>query len=120
MKSRSLFYLLLVLAAIILYGWLDPQVYAFPKCPFRSLTGWLCPGCGSQRAMHQALHGHFSEAFQLNPLFFPAIGYALIGLAFSAFDKKRWPAVRMKWYGSTAAWISLGIIMVFWIGRNLI
>ena len=120
MKNLSLFYLLIIITAIIVYGWWDPQVCSFPKCPIRSFTGWLCPGCGSQRAMYQVLHGHFSEAFYLNPLLLPAIGYALLGLIFSAFDKKRWPAIRLKWYGSTAAWISLGIILVFWIGRNVV
>jgi len=105
-------------AAIVIYGLLDPQVYSFPKCPFRTITGWLCPGCGSQRAIHQALHGHFIASFKLNPLFLPAVGYALIGILISTFDQKHWPAVRSNWYGHKAAWISLTIIVIFWIARN--
>ena len=40
----------------------------FPPCPFRALTGWKCPGCGSLRALHALLHGDISSAFWLNPL----------------------------------------------------
>jgi hypothetical protein len=29
--------------------------------------GAPCPGCGSLRAAHQLLHGHFQEAWALNP-----------------------------------------------------
>lgn len=45
----------------------DPATNSFfPPCPFRALTGWLCPGCGSTRAMHALLHGHIIEALRLN------------------------------------------------------
>jgi hypothetical protein len=45
----------------------DPAANSFfPPCPFRALTGWLCPGCGSTRAMHALLHGHLIEALRLN------------------------------------------------------
>src|ERR1700730_15059946 len=54
----------------------------FPQCPFRLLTGWQCPGCGSTRAFHQLLHGHFLAASELNPLMvltLPFIIYGLLG-----------------------------------------
>jgi len=38
----------------------------FLPCPFHWLTGWYCPGCGSQRAIHDLLHGRFEEAFGHN------------------------------------------------------
>jgi hypothetical protein len=46
------------------------------------------------------------------------VGYALIGILISTFDQKHWPAVRSNWYGHKAAWISLTIIVIFWIARN--
>lgn len=39
-----------------------------PPCPFRMLTGWLCPGCGSTRALHALLHGDLVRAVSMNPL----------------------------------------------------
>lgn len=32
------------------------------------LTGWDCPGCGSQRAIHALLHGDLAGAFGANAL----------------------------------------------------
>lgn len=55
-------------AAVILYCF-DPSSHCFyPTCLFHQITGLLCPGCGSLRAIHQLLHGHFIAAFRFNPL----------------------------------------------------
>ena len=41
------------------YFALDPATNAiFPRCPFLTLTGLKCPGCGSQRAIHCPLHAY--------------------------------------------------------------
>jgi hypothetical protein len=40
----------------------------FPPCVFRAITGWLCPGCGSARAIHAMMHGQLEMAFVANPL----------------------------------------------------
>ena len=54
--------------AVALYA-LDPATSAiFPSCPLRAWTGWLCPGCGTLRAMHALLHGSLSAALQANAL----------------------------------------------------
>jgi len=38
----------------------DPSQYHFyPRCVMYTTTGLLCPGCGSQRALHHLFHGHF-------------------------------------------------------------
>jgi hypothetical protein len=34
----------------------------FVPCPFRSLTGWWCPGCGLTRATHHLLRGDLMAA----------------------------------------------------------
>ena len=52
----------LVVAALVVFGFiyfaLDPsRSDLFPRCVFLSLTGYKCPGCGSQRAIHALLHG---------------------------------------------------------------
>lgn len=53
-----------------------------PKCIFKLVTGYDCPGCGFQRAIHALLHGHIAEAIRYN-LFF-AIGFPyLLALLFA-------------------------------------
>ena len=75
--KRKIIYALSVLAIIgiiVFYYLYDPNdSLFFPKCPFKLLTGWDCPSCGGQRAMHAALHGHLAEAVMLNPFFLLAI-----------------------------------------------
>ena len=64
-----------------------PASQFFPKCPFRALTGWQCPGCGSTRACYQLLHLHPIAAFKLNPLMvltLPFLVYGFLGFTRSA------------------------------------
>jgi hypothetical protein len=39
------------------------------RCPFKTYVGLSCPMCGTTRAWHNFIHGHFREAFVWNPLF---------------------------------------------------
>ncbi len=49
-------------------GFGDPHssAFVFPACPFRLLTGWLCPACGGLRMTHDVLHGDFAAAMMDN------------------------------------------------------
>lgn len=37
-------------------------------CPFKTVTGFPCPGCGGMRALDALLRGKFGEALSINPL----------------------------------------------------
>jgi hypothetical protein len=108
------------LVLVLAYGLLDPQSFPFPKCPFLSLTGFQCPGCGSQRAIHQLLHGNLAASFRLNALFLPALIYGISGYILALVWPEKWPSIRLRWYGVNAAWSALAIILIFSIGRNLL
>jgi hypothetical protein len=55
--------------AALLFVAFDPaSTWWFPSCPLRALTGWLCPFCGTLRAVHAVLHGHLRAALVWNPL----------------------------------------------------
>lgn len=93
----------------------------FPKCPFHSITGLDCPGCGSQRALHYLTHFEIKKAFLSNPLLIMAIPYILTGIYFEYFGgKENYPRIRKILFGKNAAVIVLIVVLLFWIGRNLI
>lgn len=66
-KMALLFPVILVMAGII-YFVFDPTKtnLPFPKCPMKFITGYDCPSCGVQRAMHCLLHGEFLNALHYN------------------------------------------------------
>ena len=97
----------------------DPAVSThFPKCPFYAITGLKCPGCGTQRAIHQLLHFNISEAFHYNALMVLSLPLLLF-LAFADLSKDRFPrfyrASRSPILGRTI----LAVILLWWIARNI-
>lgn len=56
------------LAALLLRGMFLGIVPSLPACPWRSLLGIACPGCGSGRAAVHLLEGHVVAALAMNPL----------------------------------------------------
>lgn len=47
-------------------------------CPFRYLTGWQCPLCGTTRAVAAVIRGDLVQAWHLNPL--SCVGGVILGL----------------------------------------
>lgn len=98
------------LAAAVIYFIFDPATSGFfPPCPFKKLTGLECPGCGSQRAFHALLHLRPDEAFRFNPL-------ALVAMPFVVYDQitGKGPLRHPQ-----APWVILGIVILWWILRNI-
>lgn len=114
---------LLGLVLLVVYGRWDPASQAlFPRCPVRHYTGWLCPGCGSQRALHALLHGAWLKAWQLHPLLLLSLPYLLLG---AIVDLVRQPSARLlRWrrrlYGKQAIYVVLAVILGYWLLRNLL
>jgi hypothetical protein len=80
-----------VAAALVVLYRFDPSQGGFPACPFRSITGLLCPGCGSQRAVHDLMHLQVGRAFHHNALLVLAIPALLFQWAWDAFAKPQRP-----------------------------
>jgi len=57
-----------IIVLLIIYKYFNPRLYFFPKCPVYTLTGYYCPGCGSQRALHALLNFDFIKAISSNIL----------------------------------------------------
>lgn len=106
-----------VLFLILVYFLFDARHDGFPKCPFYLLTGWYCPGCGSQRALSSLLHGNLSGAMHNNillVLFLPLLLYsAFINLRYGGAQKMK------LWYDPFFVKAVLATVICFWIFRNI-
>jgi hypothetical protein len=105
--------------AILLYLKKPGETIIFPHCPFHTLTGFYCPGCGSLRAVHELLHGRIVSALDLNPLMvisIPFLGYAFLSYSLSLIRGRGLPQIikRPIWI-----WLILAVIIAFWVTRNL-
>lgn len=109
----------IMIAFALLFFFNPASSNLYPPCPFYKLTDFYCPGCGSLRSLHQLMHGHPLEALDLNPLmvlFLPFLGYIFISQYWQGVHKQS----RSSFFISPRiVWILLGIILVFWIFRNI-
>ncbi|WP_407533038.1 DUF2752 domain-containing protein [Elizabethkingia anophelis] len=113
--------LLLCGGAVCIFYQYNPETSGFfLQCPFKLLTGYDCPGCGSQRALHALLHGEIKQSFAYNPLFIIAIPYVILGFIFNHDKvKAKYPGLRKVLFGQKAIYIILFIVIAFWLLRNL-
>jgi len=109
-----------ITALAALFFFFDPSGNEyFPKCLFHSLTGYYCPGCGSQRAIHSLLHFDFAGVAGNNFLFLPGLAVAAYGI-FLPLVNKRFGKNYKNWlYHRRAPWVIFIVIFLFWILRNL-
>jgi len=121
MKVKHLIIGIFCISLISLYYFYNPEgkLFPFPKCPFFSLTGLHCPGCGSQRALHQLLHFNIIQTLNHNALYIVGIltiVYNLVIKGINHYSKKNY----FNYLYHTKTPIIIGIIVVaFWILRNI-
>ena len=121
LKNKSVFFIIfLALILGVIYFVFDPSKgLFFPSCPFKSLTGFDCPGCGSQRAIHEILHLNFKKAFEYNALLVLAIPYILLFFIFNMeWVKIRFPKTEKFLFGRNSLLMILAIVILFFIFRN--
>lgn len=125
MRSNKLIFLSLLVGLLggvfFVYYSFNPSQYSFfLPCPFKSITGYHCPGCGSQRAIHQLSHGNILGAFGYNSLMVLSLP-----LLFYGFGIKIWNYVfasqkRAKlFYSPFFIYGYFGIVLIYWVVRNL-
>lgn len=104
----------------ILYA-VDPmQSVLAPKCILKLLTGYDCPGCGFQRAVHAFLHGHILQAARYN--LFLLVGVPYLAVVFISDylmrgeTRRRWQRVtHNKWLALTY----VALYLIWWVVRNV-
>lgn len=119
-KKKSFWiFLLIFLGIIAYYFFLNPaqETQYFLPCFFYEITGYKCPGCGTQRAFHELLHFHFLAAMKQNLLFVLGIPYFL-GAVFFNVKKDKFPKMNEFFTGNKTLLLLLIIAIVFGILRN--
>lgn len=117
--------LLLVVAGLVMlvlgfiYYALDPSISdAFPRCSFLSLTGYKCPGCGGQRAVHALLNGDVAGAFRYNALLMIAVPW--MGLCLFAESRRtRNPRLYARLNPELLMSLFLALTLSWWLLRNI-
>lgn len=119
-NKKYLIYILLVcafLGSLFIFNPLSSSW--FIKCPFHAITGYDCPGCGTQRLIYHLLHGDFHTAFCYNPFFIVVVIPTLLTLAILHFASKRGRKFSDFIAGQPIFVITMFIITIaWWILRN--
>lgn len=81
--------LFVVLGLGLLYAvWLLLSGPGIP-CPFRKVTGWLCPGCGITTLILCLLKLDFTGAFAANPFLFVTGPFLAAGFLYIEWKKQK-------------------------------
>ena len=113
----------IVIAVLLVLGFiyyvLDPATSSvFPQCTFLSLTGYKCPGCGSQRAIHALLNGDLKAAFGYNAMLLVAIPWIALCL-FAEGQRIRRPRLYARLNVPLLIWSFLVMVLAWWLLRNI-
>ena len=110
----------ILFAVLPLYFIYDPGIPGvFPGCPFYSITGLYCTGCGSQRALHDLLHMDLAGAMQHNLLFIPALLLAAYHLTLKILNSITATTYDSIIYHTKTPRRILIVILVFTVLRNI-
>lgn len=121
MKRRNAYILVGVAVAAVcaVYLAVDPAASRFvPKCLFHQLTGWQCPGCGSQRMLHALLHGDIAAAWHHNAVLLLLLPL-LAPLLWLELNRTRHPRLYMRVHSVSVALTAVSLLVAWWIFRNI-
>jgi hypothetical protein len=105
---------LLVASLVVLYA-VDPTRHMVtPPCPYLTLTGIACPGCGLTRCLHFLLRGDLPRAFGYNPW---AFVIAPAAVAFFLLPTVATDARTLS-LRTGISWVMLVVTLAFWVWRN--
>ena len=115
--------IVIILCGIYVYSGYNPEEYRFfPKCPVYLLTGYKCPGCGSQRAFYHLFHGDVKAAFSYNPLMLLMIPYILSGIFLEYIvnrENRRMARLRNLLFNKWVAIVLAAMLLIYTFVRNL-
>jgi hypothetical protein len=107
----------IILCLCLFFG--HPADYAWlPSCPFHVWTGLLCPGCGTLRATHYFLNGHFDIAFRYQPLLMLLLPILAWFIGKMCHENFRNTSISLP-LGLQFYWLILIVVCLFFVLRNV-
>jgi hypothetical protein len=98
----------------------SPEEYSFyPSCPFFSVFGWHCAGCGTTRAVHALLQGDVQQAAAYNVAFALALPILFPVTVVGAFCWLRGKAPPLRTMPVWLVWTLIVVLLLFTVLRNL-
>lgn len=93
-------------------------------CPFRAMTGWLCPLCGGTHMAEALIRGDVAGAWSANPLALVVgalIGIRALGWAFELVRKPQSPSLRWLPTSWSRHWLGASVVVsvAYVLVRNL-
>ena len=118
--TLAVFALIFIGLGVVFYNFNPQNSIYFLKCPIYYFTGYLCPGCGSQRAIHELLHLNIKKAFEYNALFVTVTPYVILAIVLNTKPLRNYfPKTRKFFFNPQAILVLLGIAVVFSVYRNI-
>ena len=116
---RKSWVVVLCAVAAVVYFLFNPSCMAwFPKCPFLMLTGFKCPGCGSQRAVHCLLHGDVAGAAGYNFLLVFSIPILAV-LFYAEWCRTSRPRLYSAVHRLPFVWGYFALVLLWGVVRNV-
>ena len=88
--------------------------FSFP-CPFRALTGYLCPGCGITTLLLALAQGDFAAARSANAFLFYTLPFLVVSIAVRAY----YGSARMQYLDKLVYPCYAAALLIFGVYRNL-
>ncbi len=112
--SRNVFTVAVAVCAVVVvavYFLADPAHNGlFPKCVVYQLTGYKCPGCGSQRMLHALLHGDVAGAWRQNAMLLSSLPLLAV-IVFAQVRQRTYPRL----YEAVTSPITVTVIVILFI-----
>ena len=117
------FLLLLILAGMLLLIY-QPIPSGHTLCLFKEISGIPCPACGTGHGTLALMQGHFSTAWQLNPLSYVVIAVLMILLPLVLTDVlmrrnqlyQLLDYIQLKLHSkSPLTWMLITLVLINWL-----
>lgn len=115
--QKEIRYLLIILGVGFgYYLWLNFTHLGIP-CPFRTITGWLCPGCGITHMLIALIQLDFHTAYLENPFLLLTLPFVIGQIIYQRYLQLT-KQVNPRW-NQVLLWLYVIALIIFGILRNL-